>query len=209
MKKIEEIEEKIKEERLIEATKKGLYGQNGKIIFTLKILGSPIISQNEGGIYTDVRYVSDPYEIENDLEKLSNKTEFMQNLPIVDLENNDRPEGPEWSELKEGSFSSIAKIGYHFCGLSRGMHLEIMYKENNTELSVTYKGYLVYKEIKGELLSYVPHAEWEDWIDKLFKNAKEKSRQIKEQEFQKEIKVSENQKQSWLESMKKRWGFSL
>ena len=209
MKRIEEIEEKIKEERLIEATKKGLYGQNGKVIFVLKILGLPVISQNEGGLYSDSTYLDDPYELENEIENSSNKTEFMQNLPVVDLENNSRPEGSEWSELKDGDPASITRIGYHFCGLSRGMHLEIIYKENTTELSVIYKGYMVYKEIKGELLSYVPHAEWENWVDKLFKSARERSRQLKEQEFQKEIKVSESQKQSWLDSMKKRWGFSL
>ena len=209
MKKIEEIEEKIKEERLIEATKKGFYGQNGKIIFVVKILGEPIISQNEGDLYSNSTYLEDPYDLGNDLEESSTKEELMQNLPAMGMVDNNRPEGPEWSSLKEGENASITKIGNHFCGLSRGMHLEIMYNEINTELYLTYKGYQVYKEIKGDLLCYVPNDEWESHIDKLYKISKEKARKTKEQEFQKEIKSSDRQKQSWLNEMKKKWGFSL
>lgn len=209
MKRIEEIEEKIKEERLIEATKKGLFGQNGKIIIVLKAFGEPIVSQNEGGSYVDKSYLEDPYESTNNLEDISNKDEFLRELPVWAMNETERPNGSEWSELHNEMSYTTNRIGYHFCGLSRGMHLEIKYDETTTELSVSYKGYPVYKESKGELLSYVPSDDWEMHINKLFSSAKEKLRVLKESEFQKNIKNSESDKESWLEQMKKRWGFSL
>lgn len=209
MKRIEEIEEKIKEERLLEATKKGFYGQNGKIIFILKIMGQPIISQNQGGSYIDYTYLPDPYEIEENLNEITNKNEFLKEIPVMNLENVERPKSFEWADLNDGEETSIAKIGYHFCGLSRGMHIEIKYDDSTTELYLTYKGHMVYKEIKGELLCYVPDLEWEEYVEKLYKICKEKLRINKEKEFQESIKINEKSKKSWLESMKKKWGFSL
>jgi hypothetical protein len=209
MKKIEEIEEKIKEERLLEATKKGFYGQNGKIIFILKMLGEPIISQNQGGIYSDFTYLPDPYEEESNLNDVTSENEFLQEIPVMNLEGIERPNSSEWSDLNDGEYTSIVKIGHHFCGLNRGMHMEIKYDDSTTELYLTYKGYLVYKEIKGELLCYVPIQEWEDNVEKLYKISKEKLRQYKEKEFEQSIKEVEKNKQSWFNSMKKKWGFSV
>ena len=57
MSKQEEIEEKIREQRTIEANKKGLIGQNGKIGMVLRMLGHPIIAQYEGGTYVDTNYL--------------------------------------------------------------------------------------------------------------------------------------------------------
>lgn len=209
MKKIEEIEEKIKEERLLEATKKGFYGQNGKIISILKILGEPIISQNQGGSFVDYNYLPDPYENNEDLDNISNTNQFLQEVPIMDLEGVERPQSFEWSELNGGQETSISKIGYHFSALNRGMHMEIKYDDATTELSLSHKGYNVYKEIKGELLCYVPIQEWEDNVEKLYKISKEKLRQFKEKEFEQSLNNNEKNKESWLESMRKKWGFSI
>lgn len=208
MKKPEEIEEKIREERLLEATKKGFYGQNGKIIYILKILGQPIISQNEGGSYFDSNYLSDPYDLV-DLNELTSNNDFLKEIPVMNLEGLERPNGSEWAELNDGEYTSITKIGQHFCGLSHGMHMEIKYDDATTELCLTYKGNLVYKEIKGELLCYVPMQEWEENIERLYKISKEKLRKNKENEFQQSIKSIEDNKKSWLNSMKKKWGFSI
>ena len=56
----------------------------------------------------------------------------------------------------------------HFDGLSRSMHMEIKYSEETSELSLTHRGYLVYKEVMGDLEVYVPNEEWESWIEKLW-----------------------------------------
>lgn len=209
MKKIEEIEEKIKEERLIEANQKGLFGQNGKIIIVLKAFGEPIISQNEGGLYFDQNYLEDPYDTNENLEQTTSSGEFLRDLPVWSMDDINRPASSEWEELNKEVRYSTTKLGYHFCGLSRGMHMEIKYEDANAELYVTYKGYPVYKESKGDLILYVPSDEWESNINKLYNAAKEKLRVLKEQEFQKTIKSSDSEKKNWLDKMKKRWGFSL
>jgi hypothetical protein len=209
MKKIEEIEEKIKEERLIEANQKGLFGQNGKIIIVLKAFGEPIVSQNEGGLYFNQNYLEDPYNTNENLEQTTNSGEFLRDLPVWSMDNIERPTSSEWSEVSREVQYSTTKLGYHFCGLSRGMHMEIKYEDSSAELCVSYKGYPVYRESKGDLSLYVPSDEWENNINKLYVAAKERLRVLKEKEFQKTIKVSDSEKQGWLDKMKKRWGFSL
>jgi hypothetical protein len=64
----------------------------------------------------------------------------------------------------------------------------------------------VYKETKGELLSYNPIEEWEKWIESLYKIAKEKQRKVKEKEFEESIKSNEKEKDFWWEKIKNRWG---
>lgn len=206
MKKIEEIEEKIKEERLLEATKKGFYGQNGKIIFILKMLGEPIISQNQGGIYSDFTYLPDPYEEESNLNDVTSENEFLQEIPVMNLEGIERPNSSEWSDLNDGEYTSIVKIGHHFCGLNRGMHMEIKYDDEKSELSLTHKGYLVYRETMGDIDTYIPHDEWEGWVEKLWVLSRGIQRKQKEEEFKKKNEETDEIKESWLNSLMKKWG---
>lgn len=203
----EEIEDKIKEKRILEATKKGLMGQNGKIGLVLKTLGQPIISQSEGGGYVDSNYIDlEGYSDQKSLYDIENTDEFLKNIPIMDMGENDRPQSEEWaSEMPDPKSYSTDTIGLHFEGLSRGMHLEIKYDELTSELVVYYKGFVVYKEIKGELLSYAPYEEWEKWIDSLSKIAKEKQRRIKEKEFEISVKENEKDKKFWWNRIKEKW----
>lgn len=201
MSKQEELEEKIREQRTIEANKKGLVGQTGKIGVVLKMLGSPIVSQSEGGTFVDTHYPSWTQEEIDENDPM--------NFPVMDLDGATRPEGDEWKNIPEAIPYGIQEIGYHFDGLSRGMHLEIKYDDLSTELSVTSGGYLVYKEIKGELVCYVPDEKWEGWIESLFKTAKSLLRKRKEEEFKQEVESVEKNKLSWWRQMKSRWGFDL
>lgn len=203
MSKPEELEQRIREQRTIEANKKGFVGQNGKIGIILKMMGHPIIAQAEGGGLIDTNYLQ--YESQ-ELDDPRNSIELMQGMPTMDLEGANRPEGEEWSELNEPISYGTYTLGWHFDGLSRGMHLEIKYDEIDAELSVSYKGRTVYKEIKGEIVSYVPHDEWEKWIESLSKIAKDAHRKLKEQEFSENIEKSEKQKANWLNSIRSRWG---
>lgn len=205
----EEIEEKIREKRILEANKKGLVGQNGKIGTVLRIFGSPIISQSEGGYYIDRHYLEDPYEDQKSLHDESNPKEFMKQIPIMNMETNDRPNSSEWTDgMPDPINYGMETIGIHFDGLSRGMHLEIKYDNLSSELIVLYKGYVVYKEIKGEILSYAPYEEWEKWIESLYKVAKEKLRKLKEEEFEDSIKVNEKEKSNWWNKIKEKWGIN-
>ena len=88
------------------------------------------------------------------------------------------------------------------------MHLEIIYKDDSSEMSVYYKGYLVYQDIQGELTCYVPINEWEEWVSSLFKVAKRIQRASKEQEFAEKVAEAEKSKKSWLREIASRWGIT-
>ena len=129
MSKQEELEERIREQRIVEANKKGLMGQNGKIGIVLKVLGSPIIRQSEGGIYVDTNYFNINQE-EKEIYNISDPVELMSEIPIMGIENNNRPNSKEWYQYMPDPINyGIDTIGLHFDGLNRGMHLEIKYDE--------------------------------------------------------------------------------
>lgn len=201
----EEIEEKIKEKRIIEANKKGFLGPNSKIKLILKIFGDPIISQSENGGYVDTNYM-DLHGYELPEEEILNNIDLLKKIPIMELDNNTRPNSEEWTDMPDSKNYSTETIGYHFDGLSRGMHMEIKYDEFSTETIISYKGYVCYREAKGELLSYIPNNEWEKWIESLYKVAKEKQRVIKEKEFEESIKEKEKEKENWINKIISNWG---
>ena len=203
MSKQEEIEEKIREQRTIEANKKGLIGQNGKIGMVLRMLGHPIIAQYEGGTYVDTNYL-DLGRL--DEEEPRNNEDFMKKIPTMDLGENQRPESEEWAQIDDPIGYSTRTIGWHFDGLSRGMHMEVKYDEETTEFSLYYKGYLAYKEVKGELLAYVPNEEWEGWIERLSKAAKELQRKTREKDFAEQCETAERNKKNWWQNIISRWG---
>lgn len=206
----EQLEKKIKEQRLIEATKRGYTGKGGRLHLILFTMGEPIVSMSEGGAAFDTHYLDDPYAegwADNSLESARNAKELHERIQTMYMEygpglpmTNPFGENPEMVRLSQNT------IGFHFDGLSRGMHLELKYDNLDNELTVHYKGYLVYKERKGELLAYAPFPEWEDCIDRLFKVAKKKSAWKKEEEFQKDVKEAEAEKTSWWEDLRRRWG---
>ena len=204
MSKQEELEARIKEQRTVEANQKGLTGQNGKIGVVLRVFGQPIIGHSLGGAYVDTNYIqTSPLEDDHDPR---NSSDLMKSIPTMEMDGTIRPSSEEWSELDEPLSYGTYNVGWYFDGLGRGMHMEILYKEDKSEFVLYYKGNLVYKEIMGELLCYVPGEEWEKWIEGLSKSARDVMRKKKEEEFAEKIKSSEKAKISWWESMKSRWG---
>lgn len=188
----EELEARIKETRLAEATKKGLTGPTGKIGTVLRMLGSPIIGQTEGVSYLDL-----------------DGREEDEGMPVMDIEGVQRPIGPEWSDAEVVPTPyGIHELGRHFDGLARGMHMEIMYKEESSEMSLYHRGYLAYRETQGDLQCYVPSDEWEGWISSLFKVAKKEQRREKEKEFEARAGEAERAKGSWLRDIASRWGIT-
>ena len=209
-------EDRIKEQRTIEATKKKLMGAGGKIGTVLRHLGQAIIDQSEGGVYADTHYLDDPWALPDEREspfdlpqgKAEDITKkipfFKQYLPWG--EEQKQPEGPGWMDRPDGVDYQVNTIGYHFDGLSRGMHLEIQYLDGPSELVVHFKGFLVFREVKGELTNYVPHESWEALIDQLYVPAKKLAREKKEKVAEEELAEAKKAKASWFEEMRKRWG---
>jgi hypothetical protein len=210
MSKADEIEEKIKEKRTLEANQRGIMGQNGKIGTILKNLGQPIISQNQGGSFIESNYINldGNYEYDN-IENCADARELMRKIPIMDLDLNERPNSAEWDDqMNQKTNFTTNIIGMNFDGLTRGMHLEITYKEYEAELIVYFQGNVVYKESKGELISYIPSENWHKLIESLYKIAKEKQRNNKEKEFEENLLKQENKKRNWINQIAKNWGFN-
>lgn len=167
-------EQKIREQRLIEATQKNYIGLNtGKIGCILKFLGQPIMSHSSS-MYDETLFES-PYDAQDDEEM------------------------PVFSEDE-----STSNIGYVFDGLSRGMHLEIKYLNGN--LSVYYKGFLVYLENSGELECFFPQPEWEEKLEDLYKIATKMQRKLRQEAKIENQKIKEATKKKWLIEIWKKWG---
>lgn len=204
-----ELEKRIKEQRTVEANKKNLMGFDGKLGCIVRNMGQPIVGQTRGGCYYSEGPSYDFWAIPGDEEELhGTPEEITQQIPTFDTEGGEQPEGDVWMERHSPVvFESVENLGWYFDGLSRGMHLEIKYDENEKELLVRYKGRVVYQETAGDLESYVPMHEWEDMIDRLAKVAKQlqitKNKKEKE-ENKKQIKAH---KESWVTKMKNKWGF--
>jgi len=180
------------EQRYSEAVRKGLTGMEGKFGSILKYLGEPLVTHT-GGWYT------------------SNPMEDLYEIP------DDNPKMPEFDEDEP-----VMEIGWHFDGSSSGISLEIFFYEEapdrgwrrienggpgpGKELSVWWKGKLVFCESDDSLFCYVPSHEWESHVDYLFGIAKQrelKSRKKQIEETKEEVK---KEKLSWLERMRLRWG---
>jgi hypothetical protein len=213
----QEYEKAIKEERLKLADEKGYLGQQGKIAIVMRNLGQPIMYHASGGGLIEQRYLDDLNWDYNDegVEDARTAEELRDRMPMEEILNPDgsdpSPGGEDsddlsWRDDPTKVYQAIEPIGWRFDGLSRGMHLEIQYLEHTHTFKVLYKGYEVYKEIKGDLVCYVPHKEWEEWIDRLFKIVKPKELAARAEAKKEEIIEIEAEKASWFESLRRRWG---
>jgi hypothetical protein len=176
-------EKAIREKRTILAASKNLVGLAGKLGTIARYLGHPI--RYQGSSLADSRslddYMGEPYDV------------YAQNqetpLPTFDA---------------EADF--IETIGYVFDGLSRGIHMEIKYIDDTKALTVYWKGYLVYREIAGDLFAYAPFDEWEDKISKLYEQSKKIAIRVQgEKRAADEEEARKNQK-SFLQRLRLRWG---
>lgn len=193
----EEMESRIREQREAEANKKGLMGQNGKIATVLRMLGSPIVGQVQDAGFLDLEGRGD-----------DPSGSPLIDIPTMEIDGSVRPEGSEWGEASDPVSFSTRSVGTHFDGLSRSMHMEIIYKDEQSELSLYHRGYLAYREVQGELDCYIPSDEWESWVSDLFKVAKRVQRESKEEEFEAKVKKAEAAKESWLRHIASRWGLT-
>lgn len=131
----------------------------------------------QGSGFHDETYLDDPYDIDED----------------------------EILTADEGE--AVYFEGYVFSGLKWGMHMEIHLHEDESKIIVWYKGYEVYREEAGDLLGYAPFPEWENMIERIYKIAKKKEQESKNDfvgEIEKEI---QKEKKSFFEKLRLKWGF--
>jgi hypothetical protein len=198
-----EKEKKIKEQRLIEATKKGLMGISGKLGIIVKILGQPLIHQSDGG-YGDVfGYSSTPFYAYEENDEI-------QTIEVLDDYGNpvEEPNSIEWNTNKSPrKHETIRAIGWIFDSLNSGINMEIRYITENSELTVQFNGVYVYRESEGDLRSYVPSEEWESKVESLYKKAKKINENLNKNIKEEKLNKAKKDKESWLDKVKKNWGF--
>jgi hypothetical protein len=196
-----EKEKKIKESRTIEAARKKLNGPDGKFGTIVRYLGEPIINQTSPNY--SANYLDDPYSMQDEND-VSQKFPYAANIYEY---FGDEPEGDIWKERNyQTEMYAPSVIGWLFDGLSRGIHVEIKYLEQESKLTVYYKGYLVYCELSGDLTAYVPNDELEEKIDRLYKAAKQIAKQRQEQKKDNKLDKAKMKKENWLTRMRKQWG---
>jgi len=171
-------EKVIQEKRTVEATKKNLMGVGGKLGMIARYLGDPIIQQGTS---------------------------------LFDLLDEQEPK-EEIPSFEDGDHTY--HLGWIFDGLSRGMQIEIklLAVVENGEvvdyqgLKVAYKGYDVYQEESGELYGYAPFEDWEDMVDKLYKQARQSQKVQEEKNNIMMEKQNEVAKQSFIQTLRSKWG---
>ena len=206
-----EIEKRVQEKRSMEATRKKLMGFTGKLGCIARNLGQPIIAHTQGGMYHNVYDIDDPYAIPENDDPLELKDgyakDIMDQIPVyITGEQVDEPFGPEWSERQEQLSVNQYGVGWYFDGLSRGIHLEIKFDDSQKILTASYQGYEVYREVAGELMAYAPSPAWENKIDELYAVAKKLDKARKKTDRAEEIAEAKLLKDSWWQSVRKRWG---
>ena len=204
-----EKEKKLKEIRLLEATKKGLLGFSGKYGTILRFFGQPIIDciDNSSGGFIENEFYG---RIE---KELPNYFEEDESIPTIEIYNEfgdpiDSPNSMEWTESSNRKNYYFNKIGFYYQNMKNPQfNLEIKFLDSEKELIVTSNGKVMFREVSGDLVSYVPDEEFEKFIFNIYDKAKKLENEyiIKENKL-KTIKA-EQAKISWLETMKKLWGF--
>jgi len=188
----------VKEKRLIEATTKNLTGLEGKIGQILKYLGDPIISHTSD-IYEQTSWY-DMFPYMNVYEMPNN-----EDLPIEDMDTSLREIGRNLSALKWGINMELSYL--------KASKIPVKHSEFYTEwvdaervMIVTFKGYVVYREIEGNLESYLPDDEWEASLDRIYDLCKKikKNAKINIQEDNK-LENKKN-KLGLLARLREKWG---
>jgi hypothetical protein len=100
----------------------------------------------------------------------------------------------------------IFEIGKHFDAVKFGINLNITLNFYLREIIVEYKNKQVYKEVSGELESYIPFEEWEEQIENLFSKAKKIEKNNKPLEKKEMEEYSKEKRMKILEDLRNKWG---
>jgi len=199
-------EKRIKEQRTIEATGKGLMGFEGKLGVIVQNMGQPIIAQDSGMApdLSDTDFFAYSGFTLDDL--IHSEDEGIKTIEQYDQLGNpiESPTGDAWGIPARRQVVHTKSVGWHFDGLSRGHHLEI--KLTGNDLIAHYQGNVVYAESAGDLKCYVPGAEWETKVDGLFQVAKKKKDAKFKTEKTERIQENAKEKTKFLDKIKTFWG---
>ena len=92
-------------------------------------------------------------------------------------------EEDSYDENKVNEFSedhTTSLVGYQYDGLRLGLPVEIIFKENYSNIKVFWQNRCVYEETDGSLEKFIPLNEWERVIDDLYYKAQVKLKAVKE-----------------------------
>ena len=170
-------EKVIQEKRTIQATGENMMGPAGKIGVIARYLGEVILGQ--GSSLVDRNFLYDPFEEEEEL-----------NEDIKSLDGSEEPH----------------HLGWVFDGLRFGVHMEVQLFNENNKIVVYYKGYKVYHEEYGELLTYAPFPEWIKKLDGLYKIAEKREEQSKGNVGEEIRTQIEKEKKSFFQKLRLKWG---
>jgi hypothetical protein len=201
-----DIEARIREQRTIEAVKKNFMGLNGKLGCIVRNMGQPVYgSSSDGYSFSESDGVVPSHELNFGLPP----EELQASIPYLEVPH-DEPTGFGWRGERADDYHvnevGSHEMGWHFDGLSSGMHLEIKYLIERRELAVSWQGYCVYKEVAGELSAYFPKDDWEANIEKLFPIAKSRDRKKQTDELVERKTANEQAKVGLLQRMRNKWG---
>lgn len=178
---------KVIQARTIEATKKNI---NSKLVCIARNYGSPII-----GHYYDAPLMDEDWSNFND--------------PSHD-----------WSTPDDGEDGTLPRLGFIYDSLKLGKNVEIVVMarettniktgkremEKPTKVKCSYNGYTVYHEEDGRLVCYAPFAEWEEHIDKVYKNATGTDKRRVDKEKSEEEKIRKKATKQALSKLRMLWG---
>jgi hypothetical protein len=74
------------------------------------------------------------------------------------------------------------------------------------EINVSYNGYVVYKEVTGELERYTPNDEWEKIIDNLYESSIKTDKKMRQKQVEENVVLANRRKKEILEKLKTKWG---
>lgn len=188
----------VKEKRLILATTKNLTGLEGKIGQILKYMGDPVISQ-ASGFYEQANW-NDMYPYLNVYDMPNN-----EDLPTEDMDTNLIEIGRTLSALKWGINMELSYLRESRIPVKR-TELYTEWVDAQKVMSVTYKGYIVYREISGDLESYLPDDEWETALDRIYEACKKIKKQSKIDKDVERTEEIRSDKLGLIARLRERWG---
>lgn len=172
-----DINNKIKEQRTVQAINKDLMGSQGKIALTCQAFGEPIIYDNE---ISD----SDNYLNIND--------------GFYDFDEN---------EIKTFSENhSSYQIGFWYDGINLGNGIEIKFLIHENEIKLYHRGSLKYHEESNNLIVYNPNGDWEKTLESLYFVAKKRIIEKNKKILEENQVAKEKEKKNLIDDIRKNWG---
>ena len=172
-----DINNKIKEQRTVQAINKDLMGSQGKIALICQAFGEPIIYDNE----------------------ISDSENYLNiNDGFYDFDE---------SEIKTFSENhSSYQIGFWYDGINLGNGIEIKFLIHENEIKLYHKGSLKYHEESNNLIVYNPNGDWEKTLESLYFVAKKRIIEKNKKILEENQAIKEKEKKNLIDDIRKNWG---